>query len=277
MTVTASSFNVPFTSLLDRTATLVPNIQLFTNYLVAGSWTKPAHALWVDFILVGVGRPGANTSGSAPRCGGGGGRSGSIIQRVIPALLVPDSLTVYVGYDDAHETAVLDYDGTFRLSPSLDSAGVTGIPAAPIRAQDVDAAGGTYDGGIYTGGAGGYRVPGFLGGFSAWGGAGGAGGDPGAGAPGGASGAGYYRTANGEGGVGGDVNAVGAGGVGGLGYGAGGGGAGGYGGTGYGGGGGGAGAPGFGSNKIAADGTSGLGGAGAPGCVYIVTWRGVAL
>lgn len=244
MTVTASDIDVPLEALLDRTACLVPNVMVYT---ANDTWTKPANALFCDFVVVGGGGNGGSTT-TAVTTGGTGGSTGEIIQRRVHAAFVPSSLTVTRG-------------------AALNPSSVTGTNFSIVAAAGSTASAATPEYG-FDGGAGGVEAS--LGGTAASGTAG----DNFAGAGG----------AGGAGGTGASAD-PGEGGGGGRGYGAGGGGAGGCtnGGTVLGGGGGG-GAGGYGTAAIAGVGQTGAnptgsasGGSGAAGIVVITTWCGVDL
>lgn len=252
MTIDAARLNTAVEACLDRTACLVPDVQTFSDS--ESTWTKPPHALFIDFTLVGAGRNGA--AGSASHLGGaGGGASGPILQRRVPSSMVPATLTVLVqATQSAQETQV--YGSGFDIT-----AAVGTVVAPTVPNSDSGTAGGTATGeGCKAGGAGGDGN--VVAASAAYGAAGGAG----------------YCAAGGAGGPPGTVGTPAAqGGQGGRGYGAGGGG--GAGAASYGGGGGG-GASGWGYVELAGDGGgsgAATGGTGAPGIVVITTWRGVAL
>jgi len=75
------------------------NIQIFqggdpqtTGHLFEKTWVKPQGASFVWFTLIGAG--GGNDSGGSFGVGGG---SGAVTNCMVPAFLIPDSLTVVVG------------------------------------------------------------------------------------------------------------------------------------------------------------------------------------
>jgi hypothetical protein len=75
------------------------NVQIFqggdpqtTGHLFEKTWVKPQGASFVWFTLIGAG--GGNDSGGSFLSGGG---SGAVTNCMVPAFLIPDSLTVIVG------------------------------------------------------------------------------------------------------------------------------------------------------------------------------------
>lgn len=272
MTVTASAINIPFEALLDRTACLVPDVQVYT----AGSdtWTKPVRALFCEIVLVGSGGDGGDGGGGGLGGGGGGGAGGIEVWRGAAALL-PSSLSIDVkaGGSGLYSSVTGTGFGLYAHSgdngsnsPGLDQGGAGGDGGAPFQptigafaSPDTAAAGGA------AGDPGENPV-----GWRFGGAAGGGGGDSGSAPPnrGGTGGQSYGGTSS-------TPSAGTGGGPAGGGYGAGGGGGGGTAGSG------GAGAGGYGGGSIATAGQSdaggGGGGVGAGGICVITTWRGVAV
>jgi hypothetical protein len=75
-------------------------VDIKTFDTAGGTWTKPAGAKFVQFILIGAGSGGGSGRRGAAggvRCGGGGGGGGSRLFCELPAGEVPSTLTVAVG------------------------------------------------------------------------------------------------------------------------------------------------------------------------------------
>jgi hypothetical protein len=238
--LTALSVDTPLEALLDRTACLVPNVQIFE---ADGNWTKPAHALWIEFVMINAGQDGA-TADTPAGGGGGGGASGCFRHVIMPAAEVPSALIVSVPQTVADGNA-----SAIHATSDWQIVNYAGSPTPPV-------AGGA------GGGAGGL-APALY--FSQPGASGGAGGNAGLG--------GAFGFPGITGG-GGDSSAPAVAGYAGLGYGAGGGGNSRSGSAGGGGGGGG-----YGVQALASGGNenSEPPGVGAPGVVIITTWRGIAV
>jgi hypothetical protein len=235
--LTAISVDTPIEALLDRTACLVPDVQIFE---ADGAWAKPAHALWVDFFLINQGQTGADGDGYF---GGGGGAGGVSKHMIVPAASVPANLTVTVSNSVGEESSAVD-----ALGLGFDVRAVGISPTLPMNASGKGGAGGTATANTYTSSE-----------------SGSGGGDGAASATGGRAGTCGPTTAGGAGGAAGDNP-----GKGGRGYGAGGGGgkpAGGGGGGGYG----------NVQLAADGSSSSDVGGVGAAGVVVITTWRGVAI
>lgn len=274
MTVSAADINTVLEGLADRTACLVPKVDVFTT-VGESTWTKPANALFIELVLVGGGGGGGGGTGDlGANRGGGGGAAGQLRRVVLPASHVPDTLNVTVGNHGLGGTGADDNSGTDGTSGYTSRAVGSRTIGVWTSTFNLEALGGAYGVVGHSGGAGGAGVAG----RSASGGAGTAAGDlsgnsGGAGEGGGASGIG--RTDAGDGGRAGS------------GYGAGGGGGGAYNATGGGGAGGygtgvasteypatpGAGAQ-WGQTSVPAGGN---GGRGAQGVVVITSWCGVDL
>jgi len=274
MAVNASAINTPLEALFDRTAVLVPDVQVFPYTGVTDYYTVPPHALWIEIVVVGGGGRGGNTPSGYQHAGAGGGGSGEVVRRVLPASLigVGTQLAVRVGHGAAMGTGTSDASTVSRLADGIAITAAGGLNGADA---------GDTDGGA--GGAGGAGVAAEHGSGSA---AGGAGANAASGVGTGGDG-GYGQIAlRAQGGDNGGLEAgdPGAGGSRGQGYGAGGGGSGG--GTYFnyadGAGGGGGGGGGYGVGNFAGHGMQGAanvntpayGGAGAPGIVIITAWRG---
>ena len=95
MTVTASSINTALEALADRTAVLAPKVQVYTPG-AAHDWELPAHAQWVEIVLVGGGGGGSAAEVGSGWAGAGGG-SGAVVRRVLPASQLADGLRVEAG------------------------------------------------------------------------------------------------------------------------------------------------------------------------------------
>lgn len=261
--LTALALNVPFEALLNRTACLVPNARQFAT---DGTWTKPAHAKFVEIVAIGPGFPGANRISAY---GAGGGCSGRLVHMVFSAANVPDTLAVDVGSPSTPQDGAT-VSGTMPAPTSLPflvSTAVTDYTPADGGTPSTPGQGGTITLNTY-GMCPGSWAPGGRGGAPSGSptpapSEAGVAGRDGYGGPGGAGGA---STTGGSG----------ASGEGGVGYGAGGGGAGGASGAVAAGGGGGGGG-GYGSAERGNDAVGAAGGLGAPGYVVITTWCGVDL
>ena len=253
--VTAADINAPLEALADRTAVLVPDVQVFTPTGAPATWTVPEYALWVEILMVGGGGGGGGiTSGTTQGLSAGGGGAGATVRRVLPAASI---------------VALTIDPGAGGHAGDLDTPATDGIQSTVYVDGDPTLALLVADGGRHGGGGGDNAGAGGGGGAATW-------------------------SADYSGGDGGSAGTVGINGDPGepgpfYGYGLGGSGPGvpGLGGPGYGGGGGGAaagssgaggGAGGYGLVRLAGDGTGvgfKVGGDGAPGVVVITTWRGV--
>jgi len=67
----------------------------------SGTWIKPRGITMVSFFVVGAGGGGGSGSNSTPgatgNAGGGGGGGGAVSRLLIPAIFLPDVLTIVIG------------------------------------------------------------------------------------------------------------------------------------------------------------------------------------
>lgn len=197
-----------------NTTPSAPDIQVFNT--AGGTWTKPAGATSVAFILFGSGGGGASGRRGAAlsvRVGGGGGSGGGrYLLGPVPAANVPSSLTVSVqaGGPGGAAVTVNDTNGNNGTT----QGGNTSVVGTNFALNAGFAAGGS--GGTASAGAGGSALANYYGnssggGASGTGGAGGVGGNSSGGASGGGSGGGITSAdAVSNGGNGGNQTAFGA-------------------------------------------------------------------
>lgn len=67
----------------------------------SGTWVKPRGITMVSFFVVGAGGGGGTGSNTTPGAtgngGGGGGGGGAVSRLIIPAIFLPDNLTIVIG------------------------------------------------------------------------------------------------------------------------------------------------------------------------------------
>jgi hypothetical protein len=254
---------------LTSKAHLPPQID---NFRSNGTWTKPAHAKVVQFLLIDRGQDGAGTADTG---GGGGGAAGVRLLVTLPAAAVPSPLTVAVRVASGDPPTSVSSAASFALSCD---EGVSVVDEYPDASGTAAGPGGYYKSDALAVMLAHGLLPGAAGG------AGGAGETYADASDGGAGFRGHYP--GGAPGLGATIAPGewhGGGGHGGKGYGAGGGGAGGVGSEFFvkrgGGGGGGGGGYLIGAGEFAdvyggdGNGTgTGIAGSGAQGVVVITTW-----